>query len=125
MALGWDQALARAAINLGIPFDAYVPFAGQEWRWPAAAQYQYRQLLMFADRVIVCDQGPYAVYKMQRRNERMVDACDLVLALWNGAEGGTANCVRYALDMAKKPVENCWAEWERLTAAGDSDDTSA
>jgi len=33
MALGWDQALAEACVNLNIPFIAAVPFKGQESKW--------------------------------------------------------------------------------------------
>jgi uncharacterized phage-like protein YoqJ len=33
---------------------------------------------------------------LQKRNEWMVDHCDLLIAVWDGSEGGTANCVRYA-----------------------------
>jgi uncharacterized phage-like protein YoqJ len=38
----------------------------------------------------------YDVRAYQRRNERMVDLADLVVAFFDGSAGGTANCVRYA-----------------------------
>ena len=44
--------------------------------------------------------GEYAAFKMQVRNEWMVDqlnpATDLLLAAWDGSPGGTGNCVKYA-----------------------------
>ena len=53
---------------------------------------------------------PYAVWKMQKRNEWMVDNCDAVIAVWDGAPGGTANTVDYARKLGKSvlvidPVE--------------------
>ena len=39
--------------------------------------------------------GPYTSAAMQVRNEWMADHCDVLLALWNGTPGGTANCLRY------------------------------
>jgi uncharacterized phage-like protein YoqJ len=115
MALGWDTALAQAALDLGIPFDAYVPFEGQESRWPAAAQQRYRDLLGRADQILIVSPGSYEVEKMQVRNERMVDDCDLLLALWNGTAGGTRNCLRYAGKVGRRVV-NLWPHWARHAA---------
>lgn len=120
MALGWDQACARAAIDLGIPFDAYLPFAGQETVWPIAQQYAYHDLLRHARSVIVvCDVAQASSFL--RRNERMVNDLDVerddaVLALWNGSPGGTAHCWRYA---ESRHVEraNLWNEWLRFERA--------
>ena len=116
MALGWDQALAQAAIDMGIPFHAYVPFIGQESKWPMTSQQQYTGLISRAENVLVVSTGAYSVWKMHKRNERMVDASDTLLALWDGSTGGTGACVRYAIDKAASVV-NVWAEWQaaRLT----------
>lgn len=65
MALGWDQAIAQAAIDLDIPFTAAVPFQGQEDRWPHDSQREYRRLIAEAYRLAyVCRLG-YAPWKMQ------------------------------------------------------------
>lgn len=96
MALGWDQAVAQACIDCGIPFTAAVPFSGQEQRWPAASQERYRTLLAAADNIVVVSEGNYAAWKMQKRNEWMIDQADLVIACWDGSAGGTANAVNYA-----------------------------
>jgi uncharacterized phage-like protein YoqJ len=110
MAIGWDQALAWAAIHEKIEWWAYVPFKGQEKMWPPESKMLYHALLTQADSVnIVCPDG-YAPWKMQQRNEAMVDACDKVLALWNGGPGGTANCIAYA-DHVGKPYINAWDRW--------------
>lgn len=110
MALGWDQALAYAAHDLEIPFTAYVPFEGQESAWPAMSQRDYRDLLGAAKGVVTCCAGGYAPHKLQTRNEMMVDACDTVLALWDGTKGGTGNCIRYAKRVGK-PIVNCWLRY--------------
>lgn len=112
MALGWDIALAAAAYQLEIPYDAYVPFTGQESKWPLDSQKRYDFYLENARRVVICSPGGYSPSKMQIRNERMVDACDELLALWNGTAGGTANCVEYARKRDVKIV-NCWRSWLR------------
>lgn len=99
MALGVDQDFVEVCVEKGIPFTAVVPFRAQAEKWPSASQFIYYDLVKKArERVIVCDPG-YAAWKLQRRNEWMVDAIDdegVVIAVWDGTPGGTANCVRYA-----------------------------
>ncbi len=112
MALGWDQAWASAAICLDLPFDAAVPFDGQERAWPAESRARYRTLLALADRVVVVCPGGYAASKMQMRNEWMVDNCTALVALWDGSPGGTANCVRYA--EGRVPVFNLYESYANV-----------
>ncbi len=109
MALGWDQALAKAAIVLGIPLYAAVPFSGQESAWPLESQDAYHRILDQCDRVVIVTPGGYAPVKMQLRNQWMVDQCDLLAALWDGTDGGTHNCVKYAKAI-RKPLRNLWPE---------------
>src|SRR6478609_27581 len=81
MALGWDQALAEAALATGKPFYAYIPFKGQESKWPSESQKNFHRLIEKASCIVECSEPGYAAWKMQHRNKRMVDDCDLVLAL--------------------------------------------
>jgi uncharacterized phage-like protein YoqJ len=76
---------------------AAVPFEGQEKKWPKSSQDLYNEILAYPKCVkkIVCE-GGYEVWKMQKRNEWMVDNADYLVAVWDNSEGGTANCVRYA-----------------------------
>ncbi|GAA0353591.1 SLOG family protein [Morganella psychrotolerans] len=111
VALGWDTNIARACISLGIPFIAAVPFAGQECRWPDQAQAEYRRICDAAEKVVVVCAGSYSPFKMQARNEYMVDRADKVLALFNKTTGGTFNCVRYAKKTGKEVI-NAWREYE-------------
>ncbi len=117
MALGWDMAIADAAITLGIPVRAAIPFRGQEATWPEGSQQRYHRLLSQAVKVIEVSDPPDEYHftfsdVFQRRNEYMVDECDRLLALWDGSPGGTANCVRYA-EQVKCATLNVWdAFWK-------------
>lgn len=112
-ALGWDQALALAAWDLGIPLTMALPFLDFDSRWPKQSRDFLAYLNKNAHEVVYVSEPGYNPYKMQVRNVWMVDHCDAVLALWNGSSGGTANCVSYA-EKAGKPIINLW---ERFSAA--------
>lgn len=110
MALGWDLAIAEACHLLEIPYIAYVPFLHQEDLWSEPAKERYRFLLSnaigdiyFGDR--------YAKWLFQKRNMALVDDCDDLLALWNGTEqGGTYNCIKYAL-VKDRDIIYCWQNY--------------
>ncbi|MBR0876925.1 DUF1273 family protein [Bradyrhizobium liaoningense] len=110
MALGWDQAFAEAAIQLGIPFVAAVPFEGQDAAWPAPSRAHYGVLLSRAARVVIVSEGGYSPLAMHRRNEWMVDYSHRVCALWDGSNGGTASCLRYARKMMRT-IDNVWQDF--------------
>lgn len=116
MALGWDTALALAAIELGIPLTAAVPFEGQERKWQPEQQDLFRAILARATNVVIVSAGGYGAWKMQVRNEWMVDRATGVLALWDGSTGGTGNCIAYARTREVEIV-NLWAAWERYAFA--------
>jgi hypothetical protein len=121
MAQGWDQACFLAALDLGIPAVAYLPFQGMEKKWCAHSQAWFSRMLLKCEHVHVCCEQPSRV-AFQVRNEVMVQDCDGVLALWSGSPSGTGNCVRYATGeipsvvtrefiSEPKPVDNVWADW--------------
>lgn len=105
MALGVDTIFAFRVLKLHIPLIAAVPFAGQETIWPESSQKIYRDILnnSLTSLHIVCE-GGYASWKFQKRNEWMVDNCNVLLACWDGSEGGTANCVAYARKIGREIV---------------------
>lgn len=105
MALGWDQALAQAAINLKIPLVAAIPFSTQDKVWSDNSKKYYRELLCKATEIInVSDTDDYKLEYMQQRNVWMVDNCDILLAMFNGTQGGTENCLKYAETRNKKII---------------------
>jgi uncharacterized phage-like protein YoqJ len=97
MALGVDQWAANICNKLKIPLIAAIPFEGQEKMWPEKSKKVYQSLLQKASEKIVVCEGGYSAYKMQLRNEWMVNHCDILLAVWDGSKGGTGNCVDYAM----------------------------
>lgn len=76
----------------------------------------YNSQLQRANKVVYVDWEPayqlrgvwediYSPAKMQKRNQYMVDHCDVLIALYNGdPKGGTANCVHYAEQVGKRIV---------------------
>lgn len=111
-ALGGDTGLAVAALRYGAPLVVAVPFYGQESKWGAKSQDLYYRILDRAKLVVYVEQGPYEAWKMQSRNEWMVKKSDLLLALWSGSSGGTANCIHYAEKVGRQ-VMNLWDDWEK------------
>jgi uncharacterized phage-like protein YoqJ len=109
MALGWDMAIAAAAIELGIPFTAAVPFKSQGSRWPPDGKLKYQNLIRYAADIVIVSQGEYAAWKLHKRNEWMVDHSEIVIALFDQSTttGGTRSCIEYALKN-EKAVVNAW-----------------
>lgn len=113
MAQGWDMGLAQAAINLKIPFDAYVPFVGQEIVWPQATRLYYHELLKYARETFIVSPGGFTNAAMSKRNQAMVRNCTKLIALWDGSDGGTANCIAYA-SFCGVPYYNLWDSWKEM-----------
>jgi uncharacterized phage-like protein YoqJ len=104
VALGVDQWAAEVCITLDIPFVAAVPFRGQELYWPKESQIKYCDLLGQADKIEYVSQGGFASWKMQARNVWMVDNSDILIAVFDGSNGGTKNCFDYATAKGKKII---------------------
>jgi uncharacterized phage-like protein YoqJ len=83
---------------------AAIPFAGQERVWPQAAQERYRSILARADEVVVLRHPTTIPTSAQvagwlhARNRWVIDRADLLVAVFDGSPGGTAEAVRYARD---------------------------
>ncbi len=115
MAIGYDQCLAMAAYELGMPFIAAVPCKGQDKLWTPEQRKGYHWLLNKAAEVHTLSKEPYRPQLMHARNEWMVDRANAVLALWDGTEGGTYKCVRYAMNVGTL-IDNVWPEWLKYRA---------
>ena len=101
MALGCDQWWATAAIERGIDVHAYIPFEGQEGKWPRVSQRAYYELLNGAAEVWISCAPGYAAWKMQERNCDMVDNADYCVAVWDRSPSGTGRCVGYAIEKGR------------------------
>jgi uncharacterized phage-like protein YoqJ len=92
MALGIDQLYCRICFDHNIPVVAYIPFVGQESRWPVSSRRAYRALLGKCESVVtVCNRPSIAA--MFERNANMVRDSDSAIAVWDGSSGGTGNAV--------------------------------
>lgn len=114
MALGWDQAVGLCCLELGIPYIAAVPFAGQERKWPEVAQRLYWYILGGAEAVHIVSEGGYEEWKMEARNRWIVERSNLLLALSSGAPGGTEGCITLARE-SNIPVLNLWEAWTNFS----------
>lgn len=103
MAQGVDQWMAELCVWNGIPFIAAIPFQGFESEWPMPSQMHFRQLLAKAARTEIVCPGEPARWKYQRRNLWMVDHCEQLIAVFDGTDGGTKNCMDYALQ-CRRPI---------------------
>jgi uncharacterized phage-like protein YoqJ len=104
MALGIDTLFALIGIERGLKITAAIPCDDQERMWPVASKQMYYMILNnpLVTKVVVSP-GPYAAWKMQTRNEWMVDYGDKLISVWDGTKGGTFNCITYAT-MRKKEI---------------------
>lgn len=124
MALGWDTAVALAAIRLDIPFIAALPFEGQHSTWSPEQQRLYFSILTHASQIVTVASGGFSIEKYQTRNRWMADNCTRVVALWDGSAGGTANMIRYATSPGRwRTIDNLWEvylnEMDRNIQRGD------
>lgn len=105
LALGVDTISCLTALLKGIKVIAAIPFEGQESMWPAESQKLYNKILKhkLVRAYYVCEPG-YEIWKMQVRNQFMVDNCDLLVGCWQGTKGGTSNCLDYARKVGKQTI---------------------
>ena len=99
-ALGVDQDAALIAADMDIPYIVIAPCKGQDAMWPADAKRQYKEILQNAAEVEYVSEKTYNEDKgcMNRRNEKMINAADVLIAVYDGSEsGGTAHAYNYAI----------------------------
>lgn len=110
MALGVDTWAAETCVELGIPFVAAVACDNVEALWPLPSQERYRRLIEKAREVVVVSPGPYRPWKMDRRNEWMVDHCNRLYYVHDGSRGGTYNCLAYAAQARRETRPIAWRD---------------
>lgn len=109
-ALGFDQSLAWAAVELKIPFVIALPFPDMDNKWPEQSRKEFKMLLDRAVEVVILHKE-YSNKAYYDRDKYMVDNCDLLMGLHNSSvEGGTAITMQYAKSI-KKEIVNVWNEW--------------
>ena len=86
MTLGWEQALAMAAIELEIPLTIALPFQGQEKVWPDRAQAFYHSVVDRATEVKLVCPGGFDAKKFWERDQWTIEHCDALFVLWKNWE---------------------------------------
>lgn len=109
MAIGGDMAYADAALELGIPLYAAVPFPGQPHdehgpRWTQAQKQHWHELIersAYVTYVSTTDPLTYGerVRMLHARNDFMLRRTQAVVAIWAPANrtGGTYSCIKKAV----------------------------
>jgi len=106
MALGTDLWCSQVVLGLkqsnpAVKLHCILPCEGQESKWTASSQEQYRSILKRADNVFYVHRT-YHANCMLERNRYMVDHSSILFAVYNGAwRSGTGATVRYAKQMGR------------------------
>lgn len=109
MALGVDLWAAQTVLDLrkkkpALKLYCALPCEGQEKKWSAYMQEQYRSILRQADKTVWVSKN-YTADCMLNRNRCMVDHASALLAVYNGAyRSGTGMTVRYAQSKHRKII---------------------
>lgn len=112
MALGADTIWAEAIIHCKekhgdrVMFVADIPDYNQPSRWTRQSQEVWHDLIAQATLVNTYQKndGMSYAYVLNQRNIGMISECDILLAVYDGTPGGTANAVRYAQKKNKSIV---------------------
>lgn len=91
--------LKREGLDVKLTMVMPYPSFGENWPWQAWKHLEW--LLDQADQRIVVSQGPYEVWKLQARNEYLVDYSNLLIAVHDGSSGGTDNTIKYAISKGR------------------------
>jgi uncharacterized phage-like protein YoqJ len=110
MAPGTDIIAARIVLEKrrdhsadDIRLIAVVPYEGQADQWPEIYRERYFRILSLADEVVTLytRKTDTCIREVCRY---MVDACDHLIAVYNGSEGGTQYTIDYAAEKGRDIV---------------------
>ncbi len=109
MARGVDIWAAEIVLRLkkeGYPIHLIcaVPFRGFEDNWEHEWKVRYRDIMANTD-LIRCISPSYHRRCFQDRNEWMCNRASRLIAVYNGASGGTRNTINYALSIRIEVVK--------------------
>ena len=108
MALGIDQICAELVLELNeqhpnITLECAIPCEEQAVNWTEPQRDRYFGIVERCDKETML-QHHYDKDCMMKRNRYMVDASQVILAVWNGKPSGTANTVKYAQEQGKTVI---------------------
>ena len=98
--------LAEAVLSLGLRLEGWLPCPSQTDRWSEADRARQTALLLRCTAVYMVEPR-YSPGCMLRRNQKMVDAAEALLTVYDGSPGGTGAAIDYAKKRGK-PVIGLW-----------------
>ena len=101
LAIGADQLFAELVLDLGGDLHAVLPFSDYADTFTTSAhRYRYQALLARATSIEILSARQSHQESFLAAGHRVVDLCELLIAVWNGKEaaglGGTGDIVAYA-----------------------------
>lgn len=111
---GWDQALAKAALELNIPFTVSLPYPGRDSKMSAGAKITYYELLSRAEEVYLISENdsPTALHDCLYWQ---LDQSDMGLVLWDYCfEDDIFAAIKYGIEKGKTII-NLWEDWYKLS----------
>ena len=108
MALGVDTFAAEAVLHLKekypeITLECAIPCETQAVKWNEQQRDRYFGIVERCDKETML-QTHYTPDCMEKRNRYMVNACDVVIAVWDGRPSGTGKTVQYAKEQGKEII---------------------
>jgi uncharacterized phage-like protein YoqJ len=100
-ALGVDTWAAKMILRVKryspeIKLILAIPCKNHSSKWNSESQKEWQSIVDQADEVVYVSEEEYKPYLMQKRNEWMCNMSDYIIAVHDGSNGGTGNCVKYA-----------------------------
>lgn len=101
MALGIDMLCAEIILKLktkhpNIKLECAIPCKNQTEKWKTVNIDKYNKILTLADKITYTSNSNYYNGCMQKRNKYMIDSSNLLIAVFNGSNGGTKQTIEYA-----------------------------
>lgn len=112
LALGWDTALLEAAVDRDLAVTVILPFQGVHSRWDLHHRQRFGRILERAADVRHAHHGEYEPWAYGAAVRACIDASDLVLTLWDGADEHVERDLDHAAKADKRAI-NLWASWKK------------
>ena len=108
MARGVDLWCAEIVIELKqkypqIKLTAVIPCKSQSSKWSTEDKKRYETVLKQCDKVVYTSES-YSQNCMLKRDRALVELCDILVAVFDGSNGGTKYTVDYAGKMHRKVI---------------------